>query len=150
MGTRTRTAMVWIGLALLCAGCSPINDPNATSVPDGPAAEWAGVYTGLCLFTCDDLGCFEREMDATLRLTQALDEIHVQLHMRPNMAYSPAFSITGPVGSGSIINFHIEREGVYIYHADINRSGDHVTGALWVTDLEDHRFWEVFCIEVDR
>jgi len=122
--------MLWIGLALLCAGCSPVTSPPGTSAPDGDAAEW--------------------EMTATLRLTQARDEIHVQLHLVPHLNYSPLFSITGPVGSETIINFHIEQEGVFRYNADIHRSGDHVGGALWVTDLDDTPIWTVFCIEVDR
>ena len=142
--------MLWFGLALLCAGCSPVNDPNALSIPDGPAAEWAGVYEGLCLLNCPDVGAYEREMTATLILTQARDEIHVQLNLVPHLNYSPLFSITGPVGSATIINFHIEQEGVFRFNADIYRQDDHVGGALWVTDLDDVVIWKVFCIEVDR
>jgi len=113
---------------LSCAGCSPINDPSPTSAPEGPAAEWAGVYQGLCLLNCSEVGASEREMNTTLRLTQARDEIHVQLFLVPNPAYSPKFSLTDPVGSENIINFHIEVEGVFIFHADIHRSGDHDQG----------------------
>ena len=150
MGRVTRLGCLWAGALVLCAGCSTVDDPPALSQPDGPAAEWAGVYEGRCLLTCPDVGAYEREMTATLILTQVQDEIHVQLNLVPHLAYSPHFMITGPVGSATIINFHIEQEGVFRYNADIFRSGDHVGGALWVTDLDDMPYWTAFCIEVDR
>jgi len=48
-----------------------------------------------------------------------------------------------------MISFHIE-DDVFIYHAELNRTDDHVGGALWVSDLQDHVHWQVICIEVDR
>jgi hypothetical protein len=135
-------------LVLFGSACDPYGNPPSTSNPDTPAEAWRGTYTGRCLLTCTTVGAFEREMAATLHMNPAVDELNIQLFLVPDLAYSPKFRYTGPVASAGMISFHIE-DDVFIYHAELSHTGDHIGGALWISDLQDHAHWTVICIEVD-
>ncbi len=136
-------------LALAASGCEPFSDPIGTSEPETDAETWRGTYTGRSILNCDEVGAVEREMETTLRLMPARDELNIQLFLVPDLNYMPKFRYTGPVANERHVNFAIEDE-LFIYCANLYRTDDRVTGELWVCNLQGQPYWEVICIEVER
>jgi len=130
-------------------GCEPYSDPSSTSLPSGPSEAWRGTYHGTCLLTCPSLGIYTREMSATVRCNPAAAELHVELFLVPDLAYTPKYRRTGPVVDENRIHYYIEDE-VFVYHASLNRGGDHLGGTLQVSDLSGTLIWQAVNISVER